>query len=264
MNAGGKVRANLTSLSTNLAPYSATIIYSNGTVFDNGISGITTGPLAVDVTTTSNTVDINVAIDFAANGKLDGNEEALGKGFQKYYENSAPGGLTPEQEEFYLALLNSGSLGEYKDALAGLSPEAAGAGILATMYGAENFAGRLFSCHQRDGVYRYIAEGSCAWAAASGSVWNHDGDDGFADYTDRSTWLSAGAQAKTDSGWVFGFGVGYEWGETEVDPSADLDREMFSGGVVAKYQQENWLFGAALSGGTGTIDLDPQRDDTVK
>lgn len=254
VNAGGKVRANLTSLSTNLAPYSATIIYSNGTVFDNGISGITTGPLAVDVTTTSTTVDISVAIDFAANGKLDGNEEALGKGFQKYYENSAPGGLTPEQEEFYLALLNSNSLGEYKDALAGLSPEAAGAGILATMYGAENFAGRLFSCHQRDGVYRYIAEGSCAWAAASGSVWDHDGDDGFADYTDRSTWLSAGAQAKADSGWVFGFGVGYEWGETEVDPSADLDREMFSGGVVAKYQQENWLFGAALSGGTGTID----------
>ncbi len=253
VNAGGKVRANLTSLSTSLDPYSATIIHSNGTVFDNGINGITTGPLAVDVTTTSNTVDINVAIDFAADGALDGNEEALGKGFQKYFESSAPGGLTPEQEAFYLALLNSGSLGEYKAALAGLSPEAAGAGIIATMYGAENFAGRLFSCHQRDGTYKYIAEGSCAWAAASGSMWEHEGSDGFADYSDRATWLSAGAQARTDSGWVFGFGVGYEWGETEVDPSADLDREMFSGGLVAKYQQENWLFGAALSGGTGSM-----------
>ena len=255
VDAGGNVKVYVTSLGTSLTPFSTTIINSLGAVTDSGIAGSNQGALNVEVSTTATTVDIDVAVDFGGFGELSGNQAELGAYFQSLFEQTAPGGLTPDQEAFYLGLINSGGdLEGYQQGLNQLSPEAANAGVIGTMYAATGFANNVFSCPQRDGAYRYIAEGSCVWTMASGRHTSHDGGAGGVDFDDDAATLSGGAQYKVDAIWSVGFGVGYEHGESDVDPSSEFERDLFNLGVVAKGQFDNLLVGAALTGGVGSID----------
>ena len=251
VDAGGTVAANVTELGT--TPYSATIIHSNGTTNNNGIVGADQGALQVNVTTTSSTVDINVAIDFGGFGELEGNREELGEYFQMLFEDTV-GSLSPDQEAFYLALLNIGTMADYGNGLDQLSPESANAPIIGTLYGAESFASNLFSCKPIDGAYKFISETTCVWTAVSGTWTDLDGGAGDLDLSDDSVSVSAGGQYAIDANWTVGFGLGYEHGESDANPSAEFDRDMFSAGVVAKAQFDALMLGAALTGGWGNID----------
>ncbi len=253
VGAGGTVHAYITSLGTDLGPVPATIIHANGTVTDNGIAGEDQGPLTVDVSTTAQTVDINVAIDLAVGGGLSTNSQVLGDLFQGWFESTVPGGLTPDQEAFYLGLINYGDTAAYDGLLNDLygAPAAFAATVPTVFWDANAFAANLFSCRQRDGAYRFIAEGRCVWAAGNVRYMNQDG--AFA-FNDTAVSLSGGAQFAAGSNWVIGVGAGYEHGQGSSTPAVDLERQMVSAGVVAKGTYGNAQFAAAVTGGTGSID----------
>ena len=142
IGAGGTVHAYITNLGTDLGPVSATIMHANGAVTNNGIAGEDQGPLTVDVSTTAQTVDINVAIDLAVGGGLSTNAQVLGDLFQGWFESTVPGGLTPDQEAFYLGLINYGDTAAYDGLLNDLhdAPAAFGATVPTVFWDANAFA----------------------------------------------------------------------------------------------------------------------------
>ncbi len=254
IGAGGDVHAYITNLGTTLGPVAATIMHSTGAVTDNGIVGDDQGPLMVDVTTTAQTVDINVAIDFGVGGGLTPNAQAVGDYFQGLFESTVPGGLTPDQEAYYLALVNYGDTAAYDSLLNGLYdvPATFAASVPLVADGADAFADNLFSCRQRDGTYRFIAEGKCVWAAAGVRSFNQ-GAGATPAFNDTAGSLAGGAQFAAGPNWVIGLGAGYEHGHSTSGPDVDLQRNMFNAGIVAKGTYGNAQIAAALTGGTGSI-----------
>src|SRR5690606_32842812 len=95
------------------------------------------------------------------------------------------------------------------------------------------FGNNLFSCQVAGGVYRFLAQGSCAWVAAGGRVYDRDGSAGDPDVEDTTFNVAAGAQFTTEDAMTFGFAVGYESGETEAGLT-NLDRDQLNVGVVGK------------------------------
>ena len=227
---------------------------TGGAVTDNGIAGADQGPLQVTVvpiSTTLDTVDINVAIDlgFAA---LQGNQGTLGDFFQSQFEDLVPGGLSPDQEDFFLALINSGDTQDYENALDTLSPEYANAAIESAFAAAQGFGNNFFSCSMRDGDYRFLAQNTCGWGIAGGRFYDRDAGSGSLGVKDRAADVAAGVQYTRDA-WSFGFGAGYEHGWTDSGLT-DLDRDQFNAGVVAKYRMNALELAGAVVGGGGTID----------
>lgn len=251
IGAGGQVHAYITNFGTSAGPVAATVMHSGGSVTDNGIVGADQGPLLVDVTTTAQTVDLNVAVDFGAGGKLAPYSQPVGNFIQNLFASSIGGGLTPDEEAFYLGLVNYGTTRAYSDLLG--APAAVGASVPEVYAGAGAFADNLFSCHQGEGAYKYISEGTCYWALGGVRHYSQSGG-GMIGFDETAASFSSGAQFRIDPNWVVGFAGGYEHGSGSAGSSVDLKRDMFSAGVVAKGNYGDTQIAAALSGGIGTID----------
>ena len=189
----GLVLANLTNIGTSTSPKTVTIIDNTGGVgvTDNGIATTDQGPLQVSVSTTANTVDITVAVDLAF-AALEGNQATLGDFFQNEFDTLVPGGLDQDQEDFFLALINSGD--GYAGALDTLSPEYANAAIKSAFAAAQGFGNNFFSCSVRDGDYRFLAQNTCAWGIAGGRFYDRDAGSGSLGVKDRAADVAAGVQ----------------------------------------------------------------------
>ena len=256
VTAGGTVHVYVTNLGTTAGPVTATIIHSNGVVTDAGIAGVDQGPLMVTVSTTPTTVVINAAVDFGVDNGLSGYSQPVGDFLQNLFTSTVTGGLTPDQEAFYLGLINYGDTAAYDSFL---SIPATTATALHDVYsGAGAFADNLFSCRQEGGANRFVAEGSCVWTAGGFRSFSQNATDNAVAFDDSAFSLSGGQQFAINPNWAMGFGVGFENGDGSSPAGLSLDRNIFSAGLVAKGTFGPAQIAGALTAGGGTIDSSRQ------
>ncbi len=252
VTAGGNVHVYVTNLGLTAGPVTATIIHSTGTVTNAGIAGVDQGPLMVDVSTTPTTVVINAAIDFGVDNGLSSYSQPVGDFLQNLFTSTVGGGLTPDQEAYYLGLINYGDTAAYDSFLS--VPATTAASLHEVYGGASGFADNLFSCRQAEGANRFVAEGSCVWTAGGFRSVSQNATDDAVAFDDSAFSLSGGQQFAVNPNWAMGFGVGFENGNGTSPAGLTLDRNIFSAGLVAKGTFGAMQFAGAVTGGGGTID----------
>ncbi|PWW04351.1 hypothetical protein DFR52_1011048 [Hoeflea marina] len=245
----GTVRPNLLSLGPNAsfviaAAPTGTGLASTATVMATPAVSYTIGTASLGG---QDVVQLAVTgIDFDAPG-LSANDSALAK---LYNARLATGNYNTDPALVTLANAPVLSLLEY--ALDSYSADHLVSETSARTMAATGFQNSVFSCGVADGDYAAILEGECNWTRISYRWSTRDG--GTADARkDRTFGFSAGLQRAYDEHWRFGLAGGFETVES-VAANAETRSDLVHLGVVAKYQQDNWLFGASIAAGHGWSD----------
>ncbi len=245
-----------TALNLNAGEQTFTILTAAGGVTDNGL---TLSPFAsplVDaelVFPNANNVAIAVSVAFVpADVALDEDQVALAGNLEAVF---AAGGATRDLAEMYAALFfDIDDDAAYRAALDELSPEVFLGTQAASLFGAEGFSDRLFSCADKTDADTLSREGECIWLRGGGGALDVDGDGRTIGFEEESFSATAGWQIEVAEYWRIGVAAGYEALSLDTDNGADSEGDRFMVGVAAKHQRGPWRLAAALSGGLGAFE----------
>ncbi|MEM9257485.1 MAG: autotransporter outer membrane beta-barrel domain-containing protein [Pseudomonadota bacterium] len=138
------------------------------------------------------------------------------------------------------------------------SPEVYTDNQLSSLYSTMNFGDGLLSCAQRDGTYRFVAQGECGWLDAEVRRLDRDGNSSNIGFEDDSWQLSGGAQRGLNDHWMIGGALSYEDKElTQQGDAGKSDGYQLQLGGVIKRQHLPVVLSLSLS--VGYADFDTQR-----
>lgn len=152
-------------------------------------------------------------------------------------------------------LLEARDVRAYARELERLSPSPYAAVPQIAAGAAERLAGRLMSCREREGAYRFVAQTSCLRLDVIGQRTERDATDGDPGYEVRMAGLAFGGQAEVAEDTQLG--VSLAWEPWQADGDGDAWRatsDQFVGGLALKRQFGDTALAVTLGGGFGDVD----------
>jgi hypothetical protein len=198
---------------------------------------------------TPDTVALGYDIDFDNAGILaatNRNQDAIAGYIDSLYKAGALDGETAAQ------LINIDDRARYAQVMNDLSAEIAVDNQIASLYASVGFGELLLSCAERNGAYRFLDQGQCAWARASAQRFNQQQSGDNLGFDDRGWQLAGGVQTGVGQGWFVGGAFAYEHGSLDSDgghAGSDADRYLI--GVSAKRRIEATELAGSLAVGYG-------------
>jgi hypothetical protein len=197
---------------------------------------------------------LRVNVDFAAFGKLNPNQTAIGK----YINRVQKAGSAPEMAPMISALFSMTELGPLKDAYNHLSPEIYTSTVTNLILASQSYADKLFSCDTKSGPNRFISESQCIWLDAAIGGYTGDRTDDYFGYQASAANLGAGIQWDLGKNWFASIGVGRTSYQTQFGDliSGNLDGFTNQAGVSIKKVMGATKVGVAFVGGFGNFQSD--------
>ncbi len=256
-NLAGNVAANFTSFTS--GAQQVTILSAAGGTTNNGL-GLTTNtasPLIDAQLLFPNATDvvIGVTVDFtpmAAN--LNPNQTNIANNLGGALI-AGGGALAPVLDSLLLGIT---SFEQYKSALDQLSPEVFLNTETTTLFAADDFTQKLFSCRVPGAGHSFVREGQCGWVRIDGDFLDRDRTANNIGFNEESGEISAGAQFTIADGWTGGFGLGYGSSTLNTDTGAESEGNGVDVGGVLKYQTGPFVLAGAVSGGFRTYETTRQ------
>ena len=243
----GNVAVHLLSLP--VTPIDTFLILDAAAVDATSLGLISSPALHAALIVGGNTVEIGIAVDFAADG-LNRNQRSIAGAANNQFLVGA-GAATP----VLLGLLNVGSLGEYRNALDQLSPEIYSDAEIAALYSSLAFSNSLLSCKVNGtDTASIIREGQCLWAGASARFLNASTTSEQIGFDETAGLFTAGAQVALDDVWRLGVAGGFQSSTLQTATGATSDGSLGQAGVAVKYNPGPLLLAAAVTGGGATYD----------
>jgi uncharacterized protein with beta-barrel porin domain len=231
---------------------STTILSASGGTTDSGLSLSASPALQASLSyPNANDVVLSTSIDFSAGG-LNSNQASIGRSLNTAFD-AGQGDLQP----ILNALLNNVSGTQaYMAAIDQLSAEIFLNTETASLFAANDFSNRLFSCDVAGDGLNALSQGQCVWVRPQGRITSRSGDNDAIGFDEYSGGLSAGTQVAIAPNWYAGIGLGYERSSISTDADADSQGNRYSAGAALKYQNGSMLFAAAISGGIDDYDTE--------
>ena len=182
-----------------------------GGLTNNGLTLTTNSVVITAELSTPNATDLTLEVttNFApSTGGLNNNQASVGSVLNSALEGGSLSTLTT-------ALTTaSATNADLAAGLEQLSPGAVLSGQAASLGGAVNFIGNMFSCRSMLGQMSYTKEGKegeCLWLRPSGRLVKHTTTTNSVGYKSESASLSGGMQVAIAPGWHAGLVLGYEY-----------------------------------------------------
>lgn len=135
-----------------------------------------------------------------------------------------------------------------------LSPESVAQAQVGALLSSIEFGDALLSCRARDGQFRFIAEGECAWMRASYRSLEREADSANLGFEEDTAGVAFGFQNAIGDHWYAGVAMSLEDVSLDTDGLATTDGTRGQGGLVLKGSYGADLFAAGLSGGFASFD----------
>ena len=208
------------------------------------------GQFSLDETVTS--LDLIYDIDFlssALDGSLNDNNRALARYLERLHNAG-------DLDNDFAYLLHAPDAATYGAELDRLSPTSYAAVGTITQQSAGGLGDRLLSCREREGPYRFVAEGQCVRLDILGSWYDQEDNGENPGWTLQTSGVALGAQWEVREDLEIGFNVAYEPYTAEGDD--DLWRstaDQVSAGFVLKHQIGDTALSLAIGGGFATSSI---------
>jgi hypothetical protein len=188
--------------------FSKTLFHGDQGVVDQGMV-LHTAPSVVveyDLQYTDNDAVLAYEVDFAPE-RMGDNLTAVG-----HYINRVQmaGGGSADYGDVVTKLVYDPDLLSYRNSLSQLSPDFYGEHQVQLVNSSIDFAGRLMSCRQAGGEYRFTREGSCIWLQYDSYDTRTDGHGDYKKMAGSTNRVSAGLQNTLANDWSIGFAVSRE------------------------------------------------------
>ena len=243
-------------LSPELIPagqFSQVLFGTQSGVTDNGIELITAPSLVANFEIDfSNPLDatLDFTVDFAVDG-LGPNLAAAGDYINRLQNAGSSAALAND----IVTLLFQSDFDQYRAALTSILPDFYGEQQVQVINSSLAFANRLLSCKQADGIFRFNAEGACAWLTGGDESFEHRAFLDFQAVDFDTDFVSAGGQFDIGNNWFLGFGVSREDVSGLGNNGAWVsDGRTTQVGLSIKYQPNAWKFSAVTGFGLNETD----------
>jgi hypothetical protein len=208
--------------------------------------------VAYSIKSTNQLAFLDTNVDFAGFGKLNPNQTSIGK----YLNNVQSAGSSIQLSSLIEALYNLSSTSQLKDAYNRLSPEIYGSIQSNLQLASQRFLNNLFTCRNREGNNRFIAEGQCVWFETSTQGYNSDRTTNHFGFESSNSDLSAGIQFDLGQDWFLGASVGHSTYQTDFSGATAAQISGFTreGGVAIKKIFGSTKVGLGFVGGYSEFD----------
>lgn len=136
------------------------------------------------------------------------------------------------------------------DAYQKLLSETTGGLVSGAVSGSITFNDAMHSCRQREGDYRFVREGECAWARVDGYSLDQEQTSSNPGYQLETVTLAGGRQLEIAANTHFGFGLSYQYSDLDAKLT-DTDGSQAEAAVIFKQRHDATMFSLSLSAGYG-------------
>lgn len=188
-------------------------------------------------------------VDFSPVG-LNGNQTSFGD----YINNVQLAGGSSTFADLVGAIFLIETLDNLKIAYDSLSPEPYADNLTTTVTSIGDFNSAMMSCHNKDGLDRFVSEGNCLWALVATSEQEYAGNTENFAFNEQSYRFAGGAQGDFAENMYLGLAGSFEHTSVSSGLNATGDGQRPQAGVVLKYINDGTKIAGSLIGGLGTYD----------
>ena len=204
------------------------------------------------------TINLAYEIDFAPDG-LNDNQTAFGEQIneiQLTFPRPPTPGADPDTplSPLVAALFELPDLVALEDAYDQLGPSIYTQNETLAIFSSLTFSDQLQSCRTREGDYRFVREGECAWLSIGEHQVDRERTDDNIGFTERTFGIAGGGQWAVNEDVRAGIGFSVETSSLETDTNASAGSMVVQGGGVLKGRFGGTTFSTSFSGGYGTYD----------
>ena len=192
---------------------------------------------------------LDYSVDFAPAG-LNPNRAAIGQ----YLNTVQAAGGSPSLAPVVAQLVAKPNTQALAAAYDHLSPEVYLGNETGAFFSNVHFNDVLQSCRVANGELRFAHEERCAWLTLGGGTLHQDQTSThFGFYRDAFD-VDAGTQLELSDSWIVGLGAQYEVDWLHAASFSTSSGRQGQGGVVVKWEHEDSIFSASVSGGHARFD----------
>jgi len=201
----------------------------------------------------ANDLALEYSVDFAPAG-LNPNRAAIGQYFNTVQAAGGSSSLAPVVAQL-VAQPSTQALGVAYDHL---SPEVYLGNGIGAFFSNAHFNDVLQSCRVAEGELRFAREQRCAWLTLGAGLQHQDETSTNLGFRRNSFDVDAGTQLEVSDDWIVGLGAQYEVNWLHAAGFSASSGTQFQGGVVAKWEHDDSILSASLSGGHARFDSSRQ------